>query len=67
MQELSLQNLFPVSGRGNGGMQHLESGFDGKSRISRRDNGSSFRQTIGGGLPQFSDGHRLSEINMPIM
>lgn len=67
MQESSLHNLFSHSGnRGVGGMMHLESGFEGKSRISKRDGGSFTRFT--GGVAPISDMSkpRISDFNLPI-
>lgn len=67
MQESSLQQIFPHSGRraGGGGMVHLESGLEGKSQISRP---SRFTTS---GLPAFSDlsKPRVSDFNaagMPV-
>ena len=44
-------------------MVHLESGFEGKSRISRRDGASSSRFTIGIGDTSRA---RISDFNLPI-
>ena len=50
-------------------MIRLESGFEGKSRISRHDGASSSRFTIGLGVTPISDTSkaRISDFNLPIV